>query len=214
MQAFDAALFDLVNQVWTSPILDRILPAFSCLDAWKPILFAAALALAIFGGWPGQRLVLSLLVGLLLGDAVVSRTLKQTINRPRPRDVHVGTVVRSVPQGRPRILRVLDPPLVETVVQANDPGRRGRSFPSSHVVNLFSAATIVFLWRRRLGLALGGAGLLVAWSRIYCGSHWPGDIPPSILIGILVGLVSVRAVESLAGLWSRQTASPSPAQAA
>lgn len=209
MLPFDSALFDLLNQSWSSPFLDRLLPPFSSLDVWKPLLVAAVVALSFFGGWRGRRFVVSLIVGLLLGDSIVSRNLKRTVNRPRPRDVHVGTLVRSVPQGSPRILRVFDPPLVERVSQESDPGRRGRSFPSSHVVNLFAAATAAFFWRRWLGLALGGAGLLVAWSRIYTGSHWPSDIPPSILIGVLVGLVSVLSVYRLDRLRRRQTVPPS-----
>lgn len=32
----------------------------------------------------------------------------------------------------------------------------------------------------------------MAWSRIYCGAHWPSDIPPSVLIGIFSGFAAHR----------------------
>jgi len=42
------------------------------------------------------------------------------------------------------------------------------------------------------GFFLGLVGIAVAWSRIYCGAHWPSDIPPSVLIGIFSGFAAHR----------------------
>lgn len=187
MTGLDAALFDLVNREWASPVLDRILPAFSSFDAWKPVMLAAAVFFGIYGRARGRALLLCLAAGLLLGDSIVSHSLKHLVDRPRPRDVHPGTVVRSLPPEEPRILHVFDPPLVKEVAAASEPGKHGRSFPSSHVLNVFMLATVAFRFHRGAGLTVALGGFLVAWSRVYCGSHWPGDLPASILLGVAVG---------------------------
>jgi hypothetical protein len=58
-------------------------------------------------------------------------------------------------------------------------------------------ATVVFRFHRVAGVIIACGGILVAWSRVYCGSHWPGDLPPSVLLGICVGLASFSIVSLL-----------------
>lgn len=196
----DTVLFDLINRSWTSPFLDHFMPLISSLDVWKPFMFAGALWALILGGRPGRLFVLSILIGLLLGDVILSHALKHAFSRPRPRDIRDGAIVRSLSPGKPKLFHVFEPPLVVVCEPSKDLGRHGNSFPSSHVVNFFMFATVAFQFRRWAGFALGLVGFALAWSRIYCGAHWPSDIPPSILIGIVCGFASV----SLAGLIDRR----------
>lgn len=198
MTGSDTALFDLINREWTSPFLDHFLPVFSSFDVWKPVMIATAIGFAIFGRTRGRQFLLCVVIGLLLGDVVISQGLKHLVNRPRPRDVHAGTIVRSLSPEKPRILHVFDPPLVKEVGIAVDPAKRGRSFPSSHVLNVFMLATVALRFHRIAGVILACGGLLVAWSRVYCGAHWPGDLPPSILLGIGVGVAAPLIMSLLA----------------
>lgn len=193
----DPALFDLINREWTSPFLDHFLPVFSSFDVWKPVMIATAIGLVIFGKRTGRRFLLCVILGLLLGDGLISQGLKHLVNRPRPRDVHVGTIVRSLSPEKPRILHVFDPPIVKEIDVAAAPGKRGRSFPSSHVLNVFMLATVVLHFHRVAGSVLLLAGLVVAWSRVYCGAHWPGDLPVSILLGVVVGVIACSIVSRL-----------------
>lgn len=197
MNGSDAALFDLINREWVSPFLDHFLPVFSSFDVWKPIMIAAAIGLATFGRIKGRAFLLCVVVGLLLGDVMLSQGLKHLVDRPRPRDVHVGTIVRSLSPEKPRILHVFEPPIVREIQVAADPGKGGRSFPSSHVLNVFMLATVALRFYHGAGWILMGGGLLVAWSRIYCGSHWPGDLPISVLLGIGVGTIACSIVSRL-----------------
>jgi membrane-associated phospholipid phosphatase len=208
MMALDASLFDLINLTWSSPFLDHGMPVISSLDVWKPFVIVGVLAILIFGGQSGRLCLLSILVGLLLGDGIVSHALKHAVGRPRPRDVRDGALVRSLSPGEPKWLHVFEPPLVVVCHPQVDKVSHGNSFPSGHVVNLSMVAAVAFQFRRRAGMVLGLVGFLVAWSRIYCGAHWPSDIPPSILIGVVTGFVSVRFVRWIARRLARRVPPP------
>lgn len=192
MSSADSVLFDLINRSWTSPFLDHFMPLISSLDVWKPFMFAGAVWALILGGRSGRLFLLSVVIGLLLGDVILSHALKHAFSRPRPRDIRAGAVVRSLSPGEPKLFHVFEPPVVVVSEPSKDPVRHGNSFPSSHVINFFMFATVAFRFRRWGGFFLGLVGIAVAWSRIYCGAHWPSDIPPSVLIGIFSGFAAHR----------------------
>ena len=62
-------------------------------------------------------------------------------------------------------------------------------FVSSHAANAFGAVTFValVLRRRKLTCALFLLALLVSYSRIYLGVHYPGDILAGGLLGCFIG---------------------------
>jgi len=196
MNAFDEKLFDLINAQWHTPFLDHFLPAIASTDVWTPILITVARGAFFWGGRRGRLVVLCVATGLLLGDALVSHTLKHMIGRVRPRDAMEGVFVRGLSPEKPRILHVFDPPVVR--VTRGPSTAHGQSFPSSHTLNLFMLATVAWYFKRKVGVAVGFMACLVAYSRVYSGAHWPSDIPPSALLGILVGWVSIKIVKQVA----------------
>ena len=195
MLYLDDTLLDLINHSWTSPFLDHLMPAVSSLDVWQPFMIAGALWALIGGGRAGLCFIVSIVIGLVLGDVILSHALKHAFSRPRPRDVRAGVIIRSLSPGDPKLFHVFEPPVVKVSEPSTDPVRHGNSFPSSHVVNLFMFATVAFRYRRGAGILLGFVGIVVAWSRIYCGAHWPTDIPPSILLGIASGFTAAWWVD-------------------
>jgi undecaprenyl-diphosphatase len=196
MNAFEEKLFNLINAQWHTPFLDHFLPAIASTDIWTPILISVALGAFVLGGRKGRLVVLCAAVGLLLGDAIVSHTLKHAIGRVRPRDAMEGVFVRGLSPNKPRILHVFDPPVVR--VTRGKSIAHGQSFPSSHTLNLFMLATVAWCFKRKVGVVVGFMACLVAYSRVYSGAHWPSDIPPSALLGILVGWLSIKIVKQIA----------------
>jgi undecaprenyl-diphosphatase len=63
------------------------------------------------------------------------------------------------------------------------------SFPSSHAVNNFAAATLFSYYYRRWTWAFVTYASLVAVSRPYVGVHYPSDALGGAVIGILVCIV-------------------------
>lgn len=61
------------------------------------------------------------------------------------------------------------------------------SFPSSHAINIFSIATIIS-WQFRASAAfMFVIAIMVCYSRVYVGVHYPFDVTIGALYGIICG---------------------------
>jgi len=62
------------------------------------------------------------------------------------------------------------------------------SFPSDHAVMAGAVAAGVWLANRRLGMLTAVAAVLMAFTRVYVGAHYPGDVVLGLLFGAAVTL--------------------------
>ncbi len=130
----------------------------------------ACLALLVFGRGLTRRTGAALAVGLLVHVALVEGALKHVVARQRP-FAALGLTLRD---------SLVDPATY--------------SFPSGHSTASFLGAWILGArfprWRVPL-LVLAG---LVAASRVQLGAHYPSDVLVGGVVGILLGMVLVRAL--------------------
>jgi membrane-associated phospholipid phosphatase len=68
------------------------------------------------------------------------------------------------------------------------------SFPSDHAVMAGAVAAGVWLVSRRLGLLAVVAALLMGFTRVYVGAHYPGDVVVGLLVGAVVTLLGYLAL--------------------
>lgn len=96
----------------------------------------------------------------------ISEVLSAVLNTPRPFVIDVGhTLIEHAPTG---------------------------SFPSNHM-SIFSgiALSYYFSLKRDLGRILLYVALLVAWSRVYVGVHFPMDMVGAFLIALIINLAGL-----------------------
>lgn len=169
LQHWDAAFFQFINGTLGNPFFDAVLPWCRERFFWAPVyLFVVAFSLLNFGrrGW---LIIFGLVLAVGMTDFTSSTFVKKNAQRLRPCN---------------------DPSMVDRL-ELRVPCGSGYSFTSSHAANHFAAAVFLIsvfggLSRRLKPIALSWAGL-IAFSQVYVGVHYPGDVICGALLGAVIG---------------------------
>jgi len=178
LQQVDLSLFYGINHAH-HPIWDAVMLFVTDIKKTGVILLLVWAGLLWKGGAKGRTVALLLLPLILMTDQLSSQVLKELFDRLRPCEALEG-------------------------VRAIDGCRHSPSFPSSHAVNNFAAATLFALYYRGwvAWLAIGLAAL-VSYSRVYLGLHYPSDVLGGAVIGVLCALAVAGAARRVARLAQR-----------
>ena len=177
----DYSLFKTINGWSGGSFTDGL---FKVLTTDLPVVLVVLVALTFLIPW--SRLRQERRSGAVLATA--SAGLALLLNQP---------IAHLVDRARPYVAH---PHSVHLLVSRSpDP-----SFPSDHATGAFALAFAIWLYDRTLGTVLLVIGGLLAFSRVYVGAHYPGDVVAGALIGMGVATilylvpVSRRAIESVA----------------
>ncbi|WP_329201604.1 MULTISPECIES: phosphatase PAP2 family protein [unclassified Streptomyces] len=77
------------------------------------------------------------------------------------------------------------------------------SFPSNHAAIAAAAAIAIWLTDRRLGAVAAAAALLMAFSRVWVGAHYPHDVALGLVVGAALGWLLTRTARRGAPLVER-----------
>ncbi len=72
------------------------------------------------------------------------------------------------------------------------PGEDFQSFPSGHALFFFAAATAIYCYDKKLGMAFFAAATAIGLARIFVGVHWPSDVLAGAVLGTITGLLAYR----------------------
>lgn len=176
LREFDVALFSALNGCHNA-YFDNFMWLVAGKFAWLLMIVALLLTLRDKGWRTALLTVLAVAVVIAIADQVSSGIIKPIVERLRPSH---------------------NPDLAATIHVVNGYHGGLYGFVSSHAANSFGVATLIaLLFRNRLVMcAMLGWAVLVSYSRIYLGVHYPGDIVCGALIGVAAGVV-------VAGLWRK-----------
>ena len=165
----DHQLFLFLNGLhvdWLDPVMTFI----SSEMGWLP--FYAVLLFLVFYKyrWKGFWVLLGVVVVITLSDQISASVFKPIFQRLRPcYDPLIEDLVYT-PKGKPG-------------------GHYG--FISSHAANTFALASFIYMTMRKhyskIGWLMFPWAALVAYSRIYMGVHFPGDIICGAAVGMILG---------------------------
>ena len=157
--------FSILDFIWNnlhSGFMDTFMVFLSLVGEGGAVWFAIAIPMLFFkkSRVCGIVMILSMGITLLLGEFV----LKNLIGRVRPCNINT-----------------------ELELLVNRP--KSFSFPSGHTGSSFTAATCIFIWKKRVGIFALVLASLIAFSRLYNYVHFPSDILGGIVLGVLVSLL-------------------------
>jgi len=171
----DIALFHFINYDLSNGFFDWIMPLISNKWLWTPI-YLLFIAVAIKKYKVQSWKPLLVIVLCYVTTEMASNAIKHTLKRTRPNNIESLHAVKRVGGGS------------------------GYSMPSAHAANHIALAIVVsFL----LGLTTGWRVLLYVWavligfSRIYNGLHFPSDVLIGWALGATIAFIFIVLYQRL-----------------
>jgi undecaprenyl-diphosphatase len=169
-ERLDRAVYAAIANTPT-PALDRALRQLSRAADHSKLSLAAAGALTLAGGPTGRRAAAHGLASLAVTSVVVNAGLKLVTRRRRP-----DPSEHAVPESRQVRMPI------------------SRSFPSGHSAAAFAFATGVGEVSPGAALPLRALAVVVAYSRVHTGVHYPGDVIAGALAGVSLAELTGRVI--------------------
>ena len=165
-ERIDQQLLLFINSL-NSPFFDQVMHAISGKLIWVPLY----LAILIFLGIKYKRKFFIILIFIILAATLADQSsvfVKNLFLRLRP--CH-------------------EPSLKGLVHLVNGECGGMYGFVSSHATNSFNVAllSLLFVKKRWYSISIIAWALVVGYSRIYLGVHYPGDVLCGSLLGAFIG---------------------------
>ncbi len=167
---WDTAIFHMINNDWSSAVLDFILPATRNKYIWVP-LYVLALSWILMNLTVKQWAYTFLFIALSIfaSDTISSELIKKQVKRLRP------CAERS-----------MEPAAIQRVHCGG-----GYSFTSSHATNHFCLAAFLVIvfggYMKRWKYLWWLWAAIIALAQVYVGVHYPLDVIGGGILGVIIG---------------------------
>lgn len=173
LRIFDFKLLIILNQKISNSLFDLIMPIITNEDCWRIPILCLIIYLLFFGQKKGKIVLFLLIISLGINDYICASIIKPTIARLRPSHEFLEYINLLVPKG-------------------------GKwSMPSNHASNMFVLATIISSFYSKTKAAIFLIAILVSFSRVYVGVHYPLDVIVGASIGTTIATIIISSWSSL-----------------
>ena len=165
LYSLDLILFNFINQTLSNPLFDWIMPLFDKPKGWIPFILIFWFYMAYSDKKNRKTLLILVPLIILIGDQL-GGFIKDFGLRDRPWFA-LG---------------------VEYVNHLGGNGGKHASFPSNHALNVSAMAFLFTYIYPKFKYYCWGFALIIMFSRVYIGVHYPLDIFAGFTIGIFISL--------------------------
>ena len=160
--------FTVLNSIQRirTDFLDKLMPCITFLGKWALLWIVITVLCLAFR--QHRKLGISLALDMIVNTIACNLILKNIVQRLRP--------------------YVLN----ESFTLIVPPERDFYSFPSGHSMFAFGAATVIFLYNKKLGIFIYLLAAMIAFSRLYLYMHFPTDVIIGAGVGILLALLTCK----------------------
>jgi len=170
LTTIDRNIFLFINHLPHNPFLNYFFAFLAGISYGGFIWFAIAVTVFVWEEIKDKKSLFAQVLAGLLTFILVELLLKNIFGRLRPEFSIPSTIV------------ILD-------------FTNSLSFPSGHAAMAFAGAYILSRKHRKWGLLYYVLAFLISFSRIYLGKHYPSDVVAGMMIGTLIGYISVKISE-------------------
>lgn len=167
IRQFDISLFNFINHLPHNILLDTFFGFLTAVGYFGFVFLVLTIVLALKNKKNARKLLTAVVWAVVLYFFFVEYLIKNYFGRLRPQFL-----------------------LPDAILPYDF--SRSFSFPSGHAVIAFALSYILAKMHKKRALFYYFLAVLVSFSRIYLGKHFPSDILAGALLGGAIGYISLK----------------------